>query len=388
MPKGIPGWKAPRVGLVLGLEIRDELIEAVREAVAQGGPGLTFGAVADLFGLSYHYAHSAVQELAIIGDVALAHRADSNVRHIVLPGWEPPPRPELTAKQQAALDYLISVMDEDGVAYAAYKDIAEAGAAIGHGVSVCLDALDKKGFLSFLLRGRGARRTLFQVYPEGNGPREYSPFYHGMIEAPAHLGLPLPAGFAEWAPGKMVADGCEKFGRVAKVIRRWFREAGIEPVPVKREVIPRPERFAEWADGKSLKDAIAFYKRSAGVVGRWFAEVGIRPESGPDPVLAYPFLARDRGTPEHVLLKKVNAAVPTWLPPDRRADICQDLLVAILCGDIEEELLEMSAKDFIRRVIRQHPTQFGDLSLDQKIGDTDLRIMDSIEAEPTHWDFA
>lgn len=339
--KGVAGSS---VGKLTGLEIRDDLIAAIHEAVAEGEDGVSFKDAAEMFGLSYHSIYSAVHSLVLMGAVAVASRADRTTTRIALPTWQPPERLDLTAKQRGALDYLVSVMDDEGIAYTSFKAIASAGPVAVGGIVACLDALDKKGYISILLRGKGARRTLFQVFPDGDGPRRYSPFHHGMIEAPGHLGVPCPPGFARWANGRTVEEGVKRYSRCVPVVRRWFAECDIQPKRKERESAP--------------------------------------------PDLAYPFLASKRRTPERELLQKVNGLVPRHLPPDRRADICQDLLVAILCGDMDETLLDLSVGDFVKRVLRQFPTQFGDLSLETTIGDTDLRIMDTLAAEPTHWDYA
>lgn len=339
--KGVVGSS---VGKLAGLEIKDDLIAAIHDAVSEGHDGITFKDAAEMFGLSYHSVYSAVHELVAMGAVAIASRADRTTTRIALPTWTPPDALDLTAKQRSALDYLVSVMDDEGIAYASFKEVATSGALAVGGIVACLDALDKKGYISILLRGKGARKTLFHVYPDGDGPRGYSPFWHGMIAAPPHLGIPCPPEFVQWARGKTTHEAAARYKRSLPVVRRWFAESGIEPKRKERELAP--------------------------------------------PALAYPFLASNRRTPERDLLRKVNAVVPHYLPPDRRADICQDLLVAVLCGDLDEDALGLSSKDFVKHVLRQFPTQFGDLSLDAPIGDTDLKIMDTLEAEPTRWDFA
>lgn len=181
--KGVAGSS---VGKLTGLEIREQLISSIQEAVDEGEDGITFKDAAEMFDLSYHAIYSAVHELVAMGAVAIASRADRTITRIALPTWEPPGALDLTAKQRGALDYLVSVMDGEGVAYTSYKDISTAGPVAVGGIVACLDALDKKGYISILLRGKGARRTLFHVYPEGDGPQGYSPFHHGMIEDPAH----------------------------------------------------------------------------------------------------------------------------------------------------------------------------------------------------------
>jgi hypothetical protein len=101
--------------------------------------------------------------------------------------------------------------------------------------------------------------------------------------------------------------------------------------------------------------------------------------------LLYPFLIHDAGRPEHDLLKKVNAAVPKGLSPDLRADICQDLIVGILCGDFSEDDLALPAKEMTRRIYKMFPTKYGPVSLDATLGSSDLRIIDTLTDEDSLW---
>lgn len=102
--------------------------------------------------------------------------------------------------------------------------------------------------------------------------------------------------------------------------------------------------------------------------------------------LVYPFLIHDGGKPEHILLKKVNAAVPKYLDPETRADICQDLMVGILCGDFDVDDLNLPAKEMTKRVQQMFPTKYGPLSLDAIMpGTDDFRLIDTISNEDSLW---
>lgn len=102
--------------------------------------------------------------------------------------------------------------------------------------------------------------------------------------------------------------------------------------------------------------------------------------------IVYPFLIHDGGKPEHILLRKVNAAVPKYLDPDLRADICQDLMVGILCGDFSPDDLNLPAKEMTKRVKQMFPTKYGPLSLDAVMpGTDDFRLIDTISNEDSLW---
>lgn len=104
------------------------------------------------------------------------------------------------------------------------------------------------------------------------------------------------------------------------------------------------------------------------------------------PQLVYPFLIHDGGKPEHILLRKVNAAIPRHFSPDLRADMCQDLIVGILCGDFAEDDLLLPAKEMTRKVLKMFPTKYGPFSLDAKIGDTNLTLLDTLSDDMNPWE--
>lgn len=109
------------------------------------------------------------------------------------------------------------------------------------------------------------------------------------------------------------------------------------------------------------------------------AEAQRRREEQSPRVLAYPFLIKDTGRPEHELLRLINGAVPSYLDPDLRADICQDLAVGILCGDFARDDLHLPVREVIARVRKLHPHKYGPMSLDAIIPGTDgLRLIDTI----------
>lgn len=105
--------------------------------------------------------------------------------------------------------------------------------------------------------------------------------------------------------------------------------------------------------------------------------------------LFYPYLVhnpRDDDQSTRLLLR-VHDAVPKNLPADIRADLCQDLLVAILSGDMEEsELeeseLEESVKSYLPKVRDMHPFKYGNISLDDMISEDDDRDRHSIIVPP------
>lgn len=90
-------------------------------------------------------------------------------------------------------------------------------------------------------------------------------------------------------------------------------------------------------------------------------------------------LIHEGGDAQHRLLAMVDRAVPRRLPPDLRADICQDLIVGILCGDFAEDDLRLPVKEMTRRVQKMFPSKYGPISLDALVAGTDdLRVIDTL----------
>jgi hypothetical protein len=210
----------------------------------------------------------------------------------------------------------------------------------------------------------------------------YKIFHLAKIAAP-------PEGFAEAAKGKSVGWAMEEYRHDYRLVRRWFDECGI--APVHGGLIPIPEKWHSIAPRQNNLEMARRFGVSCGVVARWRNETGVvcrapRRQSVPAGSLIYPFVIHDGGKPEHDLLRKVNAAVPKHFDPETRADICQDLVVGILCGDFDVNDLSLPSKEMTRKVIRMFPTKYGPLSLDAVIDGTDgLTLMDSLTEENSLW---
>lgn len=147
------------------------------------------------------------------------------------------------------------------------------------------------------------------------------------------------------------------FRKLAREVRRHERAAELLA-----RAVARAQRDAERAIAKQLEAA----RRAAAK------------EERRQP-LNYPFLIHDGGTPEHALLKQVNAAVPQWLTPDMRADVCQDIIVGILSGDFDKDNLHLPVQEMLKRVQKMFPVKYGPLSLDALVPGTEsLRLIDTI----------
>lgn len=98
----------------------------------------------------------------------------------------------------------------------------------------------------------------------------------------------------------------------------------------------------------------------------------------------YPYISVTP-TEDHDLLLAVDRLVPKGLNPDTRADICQDMLVAVLSGDVSLEGLAGSRPKYIKEFFKMFPAKYGHLSLDSPLmygGDAmDKTLGDTIAAE-------
>lgn len=137
-----------------------------------------------------------------------------------------------------------------------------------------------------------------------------------------------------------------------------------------------------------IKDAIGVTFKTA-----WRMRGIIRPDikygrsTGRRVALCYPFLPENgRSLPEHELLRLINEAVPRGIPEDRRADICQELAIAVLIGEAEAANLADAWMPMFRKIYKLHPTTWAPLSLDAPIpGTEDFRLIDTLSEEDGLW---
>lgn len=86
---------------------------------------------------------------------------------------------------------------------------------------------------------------------------------------------------------------------------------------------------------------------------------------------------------EHKVLLAVDAVISRTLPREIRADVCQDLVVAILMGDVKIENLMDIAPQFIRSAYKQYPKMFGPKSLDTPLGPDSKGVLADIVPGPS-----
>jgi hypothetical protein len=77
----------------------------------------------------------------------------------------------------------------------------------------------------------------------------------------------------------------------------------------------------------------------------------------------YPYIAQSP-TEEHDLLLTVDRAVGRRLGPQWRGDFCQDLLVAILSGELKAENLDDEIPNYLKLFKREMPSKYKEVSID------------------------
>lgn len=86
--------------------------------------------------------------------------------------------------------------------------------------------------------------------------------------------------------------------------------------------------------------------------------------------LYWPFIPT--GTAEEMegvdLLRAVEAAVPRGIPFQIRDDLCQDLVVALLTGEVTLGNITDALPSFVKKTFKQYPMKYGPLSLDKPFG--------------------
>lgn len=100
----------------------------------------------------------------------------------------------------------------------------------------------------------------------------------------------------------------------------------------------------------------------------------------------YPFYTEEP-TKEYELLEWAHHLVPKTLPDYWRQDVCQELIMSLLSGDITKENAESKVQKYIKKTFKDYPTLYGPLSLDAPLGhdgDDGFTLGDVIEDSHVH----
>jgi hypothetical protein len=156
-------------------------------------------------------------------------------------------------------------------------------------------------------------------------------------------------------------------------IRMVARQAGVARATVEKRAAAavglmcpcgRPARHIGWCTfrvGLSPNRQLYYASCAARSAARRAAQVRLEPLA-----THYPFLTMAGPSIEECdILQAANSFVPKNLPEDIRGDICQDVCVAILTGDLLlANLSAVSIRPFITKFYRENKEKYGTLSLD------------------------
>ncbi len=163
-----------------------------------------------------------------------------------------------------------------------------------------------------------------------------------------------------------------------------YRPEVKEAIEAKRaaKIAVRDARNAEKEAARTLRHKIRFENAEARRAAKGM-------ERRPQEKLFYPYLAYRPGLNDQAaLVLDVHNAVPRALPEWIRADVCQDLIVAILAGEIQRSELKGSVRGYASKVLKMHPLKYGPLSLDAPIFDGEgVTLIERIAGEDGRdWD--
>jgi len=85
--------------------------------------------------------------------------------------------------------------------------------------------------------------------------------------------------------------------------------------------------------------------------------------------LRYPYLKSESKMEGADLVQFANSIVPRWPHEDQRADMCQDVILAILEGTATRESIGTDVKKFITKVMQASPWKYKWISFDAPLGE-------------------
>ncbi|MDB5611349.1 MAG: hypothetical protein JWP25_8249 [Bradyrhizobium sp.] len=126
-----------------------------------------------------------------------------------------------------------------------------------------------------------------------------------------------------------------------------------------------PARHKGWCGPRFLKTVVE--DSALAQVNADFVEPP-KPIKRPAPKIRteYPYCGRD-ASDGYKLLMAVNSAVPKRASEDSRADICQDLILAVLEGAASMNNLSDGSASAIRKYNQLYPPRFGPVSLHESL---------------------
>lgn len=152
-----------------------ELAAELSDLWAAAPDGITIRELRARLETDYNDTYAIARLAHSMGYAVFATKADCRTKVLMPPGSADPVW-DLTPKQRAVLDWMVANMSDDGTLRASYGEIARALGANSISVDK-IGGLDCKGYLEILDRGGPHQKTMFRIYPQGDGPKGWSAFH-------------------------------------------------------------------------------------------------------------------------------------------------------------------------------------------------------------------
>lgn len=80
------------------------------------------------------------------------------------------------------------------------------------------------------------------------------------------------------------------------------------------------------------------------------------------------------------LLRSIEALLPNSLNAEQKGDLCQDLMLAVLSGELSSDVAEIKPRirEYVRRHYKIGANKFRDVSIDAPLGDSDLTLAETL----------
>jgi hypothetical protein len=84
--------------------------------------------------------------------------------------------------------------------------------------------------------------------------------------------------------------------------------------------------------------------------------------------MEYPYMPPQTDiSEENELLMLAHRAIPKHFPHELRGDLCQDLIVEMLLGEIDKGDLSAQMPSFLKRSLRKYPRKYDGMSLETSV---------------------
>lgn len=158
--------------------------------------------------------------------------------------------------------------------------------------------------------------------------------------------LTLRSFFSRMRLNPVVTENIQGFTEfVEHILPRPFLLRPVDPISERR-------RCAPWREFANKREKNRLKRENK---ERWAHDPGnVKTTAMRSEDMFYPFVMYEPNKPMDRLVAIVHACVPTALPSEFRADICQDLIVELLAGDLTEDALVANPRKYVQPKMRHY----------------------------------